>query len=184
MRRSHHLRIGVRELIVPVPQPRPHTHKSPRTSPCCCATSNSAMHRDRASWLRRCTPRRTPCNPTPASVGEPPATGATPGLGYPTLPSTRCFVCLHRADSHTVHALSRALFHVSRAVWASPLFVRAFAPHVGHARCHVLFARTVARHLLMVIRGRARFPCAPSHVTRALFPRMALVVIGLHVLVE
>jgi hypothetical protein len=51
-------------------------------------------------------------------------------------------------------------------------------------RCRVLFARAVARHLLMVIRGRARFPCAPSHVTRALFPRMALVVIGLHVLVE
>jgi hypothetical protein len=52
------------------------------------------------------------------------------------------------------------------------------------ARCRMLFARTIARHLLMVIRGRARFSCAPSHMTHALFPRMVLVVIGLHVLVE
>jgi hypothetical protein len=150
-----------------VPQPRPHTHKSPRASPCCCATSNSAMHRDRSSWLRRCTPGRTPYSPTPASAGEPPATGATTGLGYPTLPSTSCFMCLQRADSHTVRSLSRTLFRVSRAVCASPLFVRAFAPHIWHTRCHVLFARVVARHLLMVIRGRAHFLCAPTHVMRA-----------------
>ena len=52
------------------------------------------------------------------------------------------------------------------------------------ARRRMLFARIVALHLLMVIRGRARFPCAPSHVTRALFHCMVPVVIGSHVLVE
>jgi hypothetical protein len=75
------------------------------------------------------------------------------------------FVCV-------AHASSR----VNRAV-----FVRR---RCTFARCRMLFACTVARHLLMVIRGRARFSCAPSHVTHALFPRMVLVVIGLHVLVE
>jgi hypothetical protein len=48
----------------------------------------------------------------------------------------------------------------------------------------VLFARVVALHLLMVTRGRARFPGASSHVTRTLFPRVALVVARSHVLVE
>jgi hypothetical protein len=47
----------------------------------------------------------------------------------------------------------------------------------------VLFARVVALHLLMVTHGRARFPGA-SHVTRTLFPRVALVVVVSHVLVE
>jgi hypothetical protein len=44
--------------------------------------------------------------------------------------------------------------------------------------------RIVTRHLLMVTCGRARFPCAPSHVARALFPRVAIVVVVSHVLVE
>jgi hypothetical protein len=52
------------------------------------------------------------------------------------------------------------------------------------ARRRMLFARIVAFHLLMVIRGRARFPCAPSHVTRTVFPCVALVVIESYVLVE
>jgi hypothetical protein len=117
VRRSHHLRLGVRELIVLVPQPRPHTHKSPRASPCCCAASNSAMHPARVSWLRRCTPRRTPCSPTLASVGEPPATGAAPGLGYPTLPSTRCFA-RYRVLIRTLFAHRRAHYFACRALFA------------------------------------------------------------------
>jgi hypothetical protein len=39
-------------------------------------------------------------------------------------------------------------------------------------------------HLLLVTRGCARFPCAPSHETRALFPRVTLVANVSHVLVE
>jgi hypothetical protein len=85
----------------------------------------------------------------------PPLASATP----PCRPTTCCFARLQRADSHAVRALSRA-------VCASLLFVRAFASHVWHARCCMLFARIITDHLLMVIRGRACFPCAPSHVTR------------------
>jgi hypothetical protein len=48
----------------------------------------------------------------------------------------------------------------------------------------VLFARVVVRQLRMVTRGRERFPCAPSHVTRPLFPRVALTVVVSHVIVE
>jgi hypothetical protein len=72
----------------------------------------------------------------------------------------------------------------SHAICASPLVVRVFVPRVWHTRCRVLFARIVTRHSPMVIRGRARFSCAPSHMTRALFLRVALVVVGSHVLVE
>jgi hypothetical protein len=75
-------------------------------------------------------------------------------------------------------------FRVSRTVCVSALFVCAFAPRFWHARCRGLFARFVMRHLLMVTRGRARFRCAASHVTRMLFPRVALVVVVSHVLVE
>jgi hypothetical protein len=40
---------------------------------------------------------------------------------------------------------------------------------VCRTRGCVLFTRIVTRHLLMVTRGCARFPCASSHVTRVLF---------------
>jgi hypothetical protein len=48
----------------------------------------------------------------------------------------------------------------------------------------VLFASVVARQLRMVTRGREHFPCATSHVTRSLFPRVALIVVVSHVIVE
>jgi hypothetical protein len=52
---------------------------------------------------------------------------------------------------------------------------------VCRTRGCVLFTRIVTRHLLMVTRGCARFPCASSHVTRALFARVALAVAELFV---
>jgi hypothetical protein len=45
-----------------------------------------------------------------------------------------------------------------------------------HAHRHTSFAHD---HM-----WSARFPCAPSHVMRALFPRVAIVVVVSHVLVE
>jgi hypothetical protein len=54
---------------------------------------------------------------------------------------------------------------------------------VCRTRGCVLFTRIITRHLLMVTRSRARFPCAPSHVTRALFPRVVLIDVASHVLV-
>jgi hypothetical protein len=101
------------------------------------------------------------------------------------VPSTRWFACCS-VLIRTLFARCCAHYFVcqSCAIYASPLFVRAFAPRVWHTRCRVLFARIVTRHSPMVIRGRARFSCAPSHVTHELFPRGALVVVGSHVLVE
>jgi hypothetical protein len=72
----------------------------------------------------------------------------------------------------------------SRVVCVSPLLVRAFVSRVWRARCPVLFARIVTCHLLMAAYGRARFPCASSHVMHALFPRVAFVVVMSHVLVK
>jgi hypothetical protein len=54
-------------------------------------------------------------------------------------------------------------------------------------RCRALIAhaaRVVARQLHMVTRGRECCLCAPSHVTRSLFPRVALIFVVSHVIVE
>ena len=101
------------------------------------------------------------------------------------VPSTHCFAHCSMLI-RTLFARCRAHYFVcqSHAVCASPLFGCAFALRVWCARCRVLFAHIVTRYLLVVTRGRARFPCAPSHVTRALFPRVALVVVVSHILVE
>jgi hypothetical protein len=72
---------------------------------------------------------------------------------------------------------------MSRAVCASPLHVRAFAPRVWYVYRRVLFVRITSRPLLMVTRGHARFPCAPLHATRTLFPPVALMVVVLHTVV-
>jgi hypothetical protein len=82
------------------------------------------------------------------------------------------------------HCRAHYFVSQSHAVCASPLFDRAFALRVWCTRCRVLFAHIVTRYLLVVTRGRARSKCAPSHVTRALFPRVAIVVVVSHILVE
>jgi hypothetical protein len=145
--RTHTSRLARRLAVVP-----------PQTAPCI------VIARPGCVAARPDAPPIVPLRPRPVSHQQPapPLASATPPC-----PPQSCFMCLQRADSHTVRSLSRALFRVSRAVCASPLFVRAFAPHIWHTRCHVLFARVVARHLLMVIRGRAHFLCAPTHVMRA-----------------
>jgi hypothetical protein len=74
-------------------------------------------------------------------------------------------------------------FRMSRVVCASSLLVRVFAPRVWYVYRRVLFERIASRPLLMVTRGRARFPCAPLHVTRMLFPRVALMVVVSHTVV-
>jgi hypothetical protein len=73
------------------------------------------------------------------------------------------------------HALNLYSFTINM-IFVSDSRVSRVLSRTTFACCRVLFAYTVTRHLLMVIRSRARFPCAPSHVMRALFPRVALVV--------
>jgi hypothetical protein len=69
---------------------------------------------------------------------------------------------------------------MSRAVCASPLHVRAFAPRVWYVYRRVLFAHIASCPLLMVTHGHTRFPCAPFHVARTLFPPVALMVVVSH----
>jgi hypothetical protein len=85
--------------------------------------------------------------------------------------------------SRAARVLSRALFRVSITRYLCVVVVRSCVrtARVVRVLLRAVRARRQASFAHGHTSGRARFPCAPSHVTSALFARVALVVVVLFV---